>query len=127
MMSIGAHKVSGNLLICLGTESIQDTEKSEVVIFEIDQKNDCKIIESSSYRFSWPHKQINNIIYNHGCGLVITSFRGAIEIFDSVDLYKTVWNNQDGISMGSISAMDYSEELDILAFGTVSGMIHFID
>ena len=29
--------------------------------------------------------------------------------------------------MGSISAMDYSEELDILAFGTVSGMIHFID
>jgi hypothetical protein len=58
---------------------------------------------------------------------VITSFRGAIEIFDSVDLYKSVWNNQDTASMGSISAMDYSEELDILAFGTVSGMIHFID
>jgi hypothetical protein len=29
--------------------------------------------------------------------------------------------------MGSISAMDYSEELDILAFGSVSGIIHFID
>ena len=56
MMSVGAHKVSGNLLICLGTESIKSPDISEVVIFEIDQKNDCKIIESSSYRFYWPHK-----------------------------------------------------------------------
>lgn len=125
MMSVGAHKVSGNLLVCLGLEISPSSEKSEVAIFELDQKDDCKIV--NSYKFVWPHKQITNIIYNHGCGLVVTSFRGAVEIFDSVELYKSVWTNQEANSMGSISALDYSEELDIIAFGTISGTIHFID
>lgn len=58
---------------------------------------------------------------------MVTSFRGFVEIFDSVNLNYSVWDNNDSNSMGSISALDYSEELDILAFGSVSGIIHFID
>lgn len=85
-----------------------------------------------SYRWVWKHSQITNIFYNGGCGLVVSSFLGFIEIFDSVNLHIPVWNSAHSDQKqlrecGSICAADYSEALDLLVFGGVSGMIHFID
>jgi len=129
-MSIARHRVSGNLIICLGTQCAKSFEKSEVVIFELDTKNECEVVDS--YRWIIPFKQVTNIIYRVGCGLVVTSFNGIIEIYDSKNINHLVWTNtlapqKQLKECGSISALDYSEELDILAFGGVSGAIHFID
>ena len=152
-MSIATHKVSGNLLICLGTQGAR-TDESEIVIFELDPKNEWEVFDS--YRWVWrpenpqpearqggpaAHRNrakaetpgITNILYKNGCGLVVTSFSGYIEIYDSVNTQLSVWNNRQRWTSkilrecGSISAIDFSEEQDLLAFGGVSGVIHFID
>jgi hypothetical protein len=62
----------------------------------------------------------------------VTAFLGFIEIFDSVDLTMPVWDSARSDQKqlkdcGSICAADYSEALDLLVFGGVSGIIHFID
>ena len=35
-MSISTHKVSGNLLICLGTQHARKAYRSEIVVFELN-------------------------------------------------------------------------------------------
>ena len=42
-MSISTHKVSGNLLICLGTQQKKDDYHSEIVIFELNPDMDFEI------------------------------------------------------------------------------------
>jgi ribosomal protein L2 len=50
-MSISTHKVSGNLLICLGTQHARRPYRSEIVIFELNQ--DWEVAQS--YRWVWKH------------------------------------------------------------------------
>jgi hypothetical protein len=119
------------------------------VVFELDRQNEWEVYDA--YRWVWPqgsdslkdqqhrgrpgsprNEQITNILYQNGCGLVVTSFAGYIEIYDSVHLNHSVWNNRLSQQKqlrecGSISAIDFSPEQDLLAFGGVSGQIHFID
>jgi hypothetical protein len=90
-MSISTHKVSNNLLICLGTQHAKRPHHSEIVIFELNPDQDWEI--DQSYRWVWRHSQITNCFYNSGCGLVVSSFLGFIEIFDSVNLHVPVWDN----------------------------------
>jgi len=91
-MSIAKHRVSGNLIICLGTQSTKSIDKSEIVIFEVDTKQDCEVVDS--YRWIINFKQVTNILYKVGCGLVVTSFNGVIEIYDSKNLNHLIWSNQ---------------------------------
>ena len=58
-----------------------------------------------------------------------------MEIFDPVNVNISVWDNckgsnksgQKSISGGSISTVSYSEALDIISYGGVSGKIHILD
>lgn len=140
-ISASKHKVNGHLLICLGTQCQKQSDKSEIVIFELDPHNEWEV--AASRRWIWPplkpppgleHKviQISHLFYRSGCGLVASSFQGFIEIYDTIHIRHIVWNNfmskiKSIKDCGSISAIDYSDELDVLAFGGVSGNIHFMD
>lgn len=140
-LSASKHKVNGNLLLCVGTQCQKNSDKSEIVIFQLDPKNDWRVTDSR--RWIWPpypappemeHKviRISHLFYRSGCGLIASSFQGFIEIYDTILIRNIVWNNfmskvRSIKDCGSISAIDYSDDLDVIAFGGVSGKIHFID
>lgn len=58
-----------------------------------------------------------------------------MEIYDAVNVNISIWDNckghnKDGkksVSGGSISTVSYSEALDIIAYGGVSGKIFILD
>lgn len=76
-------------------------DKSEVVIFELDPKNEWAVADS--YRWIWPPTptltasklapRLTNVFYRGGCGLVVSSFQGYIEIYDTIHISHAVWNN----------------------------------
>ena len=84
-------------------------------------------------KWIWPHNEITQVIYNSSFGLLVSSFSGAIQIFDCIDLNHSLWYNRKGIGThfkqdcGTIVAIDYSEALDLIAFGGVSGTIHLLE
>ena len=89
-MSLEKHKVSSNVLLCVGTQS-KNMKKSEVVVFILDPKFEFEVIES--YRWMWPEEQITSVYYKSGCGLILSSFSGFMEIFDAVNINFSVWDN----------------------------------
>jgi hypothetical protein len=98
----------------------------------LDPKLEFEVLES--YRWVWPEEQITSVYYKSGCGLILASFSGIIEIFDAVKINESVWDNckqsnskKSGSSGGSISCVCYSDALDIIAYGGVSGKIHILD
>jgi len=44
-------------------------------------------------RFTWDHADTTNLLFNSNYGLLVTSFEGAIEIFDESKLNLSIWNN----------------------------------
>ena len=131
-MSIEEHKNSANLILCLGTQNKSSNKKSEVIVYILDPKLEFEVLES--YRWVWPEEQITSVYYKSGCGLILASFSGFIEIFDAVKINYSIWDNcksgskKNGSSGGgSISTVCYSEALDIIAYGGVSGKINILD
>ena len=131
-MSIEEQKNSGNLILCLGTQNKTSNKKSEVVCYILDPKLEYEALET--YRWVWPEEQITSVYYKSGCGLILASFSGFIEIFDAVKINYSVWDNckagtkKTGTSGGgSISCVCYSDALDIIAYGGVSGKIYVLD
>ena len=126
---------SNNLIVCLGTQS-KLKDKSEVVVFILDPKLEFEVLQS--YKWIWPvpgeinesAQQITQVYYKGGCGLIICSFTGFIEIYDSINVNHSVWDNGKTKAKnggGSISTVCYSEALDIIAYAGVSGLIHILD
>lgn len=132
-ITLERHKVRPeNLLLCLGTKSSKSASQSEIVIFELDPAHDFVMVPDRCFKWIWPHNEITHLLYNASFGLLAASFSGAIEIFDSIDLNHSVWYNRSSCSKfkqdcGSIVAIDYSEALDLLAFGGVPGTIHLLE
>ena len=67
--------------------------------------------------------------------MILASFSGYIEIFDAVKINQSVWDNCKAVGGkkpgstggGSISCVCYSDALDIIAYGGVSGKIFVLD
>jgi WD40 repeat protein len=120
-------------MLCLGTKSSKNHDQSEIVIFQLDQKKHFSIITQRSLKMIWPHQEISHLLFNPNFGLCVASFRGVIEIFDSIDLNVSIFNNKKNHQAefendwGTIASIDYSEALNMFAFGGVSGKIHFLD
>ena len=73
---------------------------------------------------------MTSVYYKAGCGLILASFTGYLEIFDPINLNHSIWDNSKSMkkeSSGSISTVAYSEALDIIAYAGVSGKIFIID
>ena len=97
-MTINRHKVrTENLLLILGTQCSKSTEQSEIVVFELDPNKEFNPIQEYSMKWIWPHNEITQIIYNTSFGLLVSSFSGAIQIFDSIDLNHSLWYNRKGL------------------------------
>jgi len=126
-MSVEEQKGSKNLILCLGTQS-KNVKKSEVVAYVLDPRLEFEVIQS--YRWIWPEEQMTSVYYKAGCGLILASFTGYLEIFDPINLNHSIWDNSKSMkkeSSGSISTVAYSEALDIIAYAGVSGKIFIID
>jgi WD40 repeat protein len=70
------------------------------------------------------------VYYKSGCGLIICSFTGFIEIYDAINVNHSVWDNgklKIKSGGGSISTVCYSEALDIIAYAGVSGKVYVLD
>ena len=75
--------------------------------------------------------------YKAGCGLILSAFTGYMEIYDAVNINQSVWPEQirtnnsrqksKNYKHGAISSVCYSDALDIIAFGGVSGKIYIMD
>jgi|TARA_B110000285_G_scaffold234314_1_gene310813 hypothetical protein len=126
-MSVEEQKGSKNLILCLGTQS-KNVKKSEVVVYVLDPRLEFEVIQS--YRWIWPEEQMTSVYYKAGCGLILASFTGFLEIFDPISINHSIWDNSKNMkkeSSGSISTVAYSEALDIIAYAGVSGKIFIID
>ena len=119
-------------LLCLGVQSNQAL-KSEVVVYELDPKLDFEVLRS--FRFTWPQEQITAIHYNAGCGLIVASFIGYMQIFDAKNVNHSIWSNgqkskstsNKSAGSRSIGCIAYSEDLDIIAYSGVQGKIYVLD
>ena len=136
-MVVEEHKLSGgNVLLCLGTQSKSDSQ-SQVVVYQLDPKLDFEVIES--FRWIWPEEQITSVYYKAGCGLILSSFTGYMEIYDAVNVNQSLWptqrkprpissdKRQSYYKHGPISTVCYSDALDIIAFSGVKGIIYILD
>ena len=66
-----------------------------------------------------PYSSITNSLYIREVGMIVTTYKGYMEIHDNCD-FKSVWNNKSAISDNStgkgqmsITLVDYSEKLDL--------------
>ena len=103
----------------------------------MDPRLEFEVLQS--YRWIWPvpdelnknqEQQITQVYYKGGCGLIICSFTGFIEIYDAINVNHSVWDNGKTRAKsggGSISTVCYSEALDIIAYAGVSGKIYVLD
>ena len=136
-MAIEQHKGGSNVIVCAGTQS-KKKDRSEVVAYILDPKLEFEVLQS--YRWTWPYipaeldvgidQQITQVYYKSGCGLIICSFTGFIEIYDAINVNHSVWDNGKlklKSGGGSISRVCYSEALDIIAYAGVSGRIYVLD
>lgn len=127
-MCIEKHKMTGLLLLCLGTKS-RNPLKSEIVAYKMDPKLEFEVVES--YRWVWPEEMITSVYYRPGCGLILCSFTGYMEFYDPVNITESVWPNIDRKNYqskyGSISSCTYSDALDIIAISGVGGKIYILD
>jgi len=127
-MSVEKHKMSGKLLLVLGTKS-KKPGKSEIVAYRLDPKLEFEVIESQ--RWIWPEEQITSVYYKAGCGLILAAFNGYMEIYDPVQINHSVWpttpREKNANKYGSISTVVYSDALDIIAISGVSGKIYLLD
>lgn len=62
---------------------------------------------------------------------MITTYTGYMEIFDNCDL-KSIWSNKEEIAKGgrgkiSISHIDYSEKMDLIAYTGGLGKLGLLD
>ena len=73
---------------------------------------------------------IVKVIYNKDVGLMVATFQGLLQIYDAME-FKPSWctsnNDRKGSSQSTISCLDYSINLKIVAIGGVEGRIVFID
>lgn len=143
-LSIEKHKISNNLMLCLGTQSKRTFKKkngdtanfSEIVVYQLDPKLEYEVVRSN--RWLWPEEHITALYYKGGCGLIVASFQGFIQIYDAINVEYSVWDN--GVVMrqqrqanpnargdGAISTVAYSEKLDLIAYGGAQGKIHVLD
>lgn len=143
-LSLEKHKISNNLMLCLGTQSKMTFKKkngdtaqfSEIVVYKVDPNLEYEVIKS--YRWLWPEEHITCLFYRGGCGLVVASFQGFIQIYDAINVDHSVWDN--GLALrqqrqsnptsrgdGSITTIAFSERLDLLAYGGAQGKIHVLD
>ena len=58
--------------------------------------------------------------------MILASFTGYLEIFDSININHSVWDNSK-MKKENVSTVAYSEALDIIAYAGVSGKIFIID
>lgn len=125
------------MIVVVGTQS-KKKDRSEVVAFILDPKLEFEVLQS--FRWTWPYipneidekidQQITQVYYKAGCGLIICSFTGFIEIYDAINVNHSVWDNgklKQKSGGGSISTVCYSEALDIIAYAGVSGKIYVLD
>jgi hypothetical protein len=66
-----------------------------------------------------PYSSITNTLYIREVGMIVTTYKGYMEIYDNCD-FKSVWNNKSamqdlasGKGPMSITHVDYSDKLDL--------------
>ena len=104
----------------------------------LDPKLDYEVLQT--FRIEWTRPQCTSLFYRRGCGLIIAAFNGLIEIYDSIMLNKSVWDNKKvhrpkltqgkkpiKYIHGAINCFAYSKAYDIIAYAGVQGKIHVID
>lgn len=76
--------------------------------------------------------------YDRNCGIIISAFSGALEIFDPKEVNKSLWNNRKSMRKkknstkaqapcGPISTVAFSRAGDAIAYAGVKGIIYVLD
>ena len=76
--------------------------------------------------------------YDKNCGIIVSAFSGALEIYDSKKVNKSLWSNRKSMRRkkksskaqapcGPISTIAFSHALDAIAYAGVKGIINVLD
>lgn len=74
------------------------------------------------------HGPITKILYHRDVGLVISTFKGMVQVYDSIE-FKLMWetSNYQRKEKVTISTFDYSQASGLIAVGGVEGKILMFD
>jgi WD40 repeat protein len=141
-LEVGQHKVSSRLIVCLAVQQTRMNKQEQydnyLLVLEFDQNNRYQSQEIARQKSRVP--QITRILYRPKCGLILACFMGYVELFDSIEFQsKSSWDNEFHVgkeprrrdkakkSGATIDCLDYSEALDLIAFGGIQGKIGVLD
>lgn len=123
-MSVEQHKVTDRLLCCVGFQY----DLIQVHEFNQNKEFSHKILLSMLS----PYSQVTNTLYIRELGLVTTTYTGYMEIFENCD-FRSIWSNKSEMSEGkgrgpmSLTLLDFSEEMDMIAFAGGQGKFGALD
>ena len=74
------------------------------------------------------HGPISKIYYHKDVGLVVSTFKGMLQVYDSME-FKLMWETHNFIrkEKTTITAFDYSRQTGFLACGGVEGKLLLFD
>ena len=138
---------SGNLLVVVATqgktnarrnanEDGKSGNKCEINAYVLDPKLEFEVM--TAWRWSWDEDQVTSMHYDTDNALILTSFSGAIELYDPEQLNMSIWDNRYTFKQkkhqsyptspsGPISCVTYSKALSTMAYAGVNGTIYLLD
>lgn len=117
------NKINDKVILCVASEL------GEVAVYSLAEEDKGKEVFSMKMNYSVKELgTITKIFYDKDVGLVISTFKGMLQIYDSME-FKIVWettniNRKDKIT---INTFDYSIKSGLIAAGGVEGKIAMFD
>jgi hypothetical protein len=84
------------------------------------------------FNIASPYSQVTNTLYIKEIGLIVTTYTGYMEIFENCD-FRSIWSNKQEMSEHrgrgpmSLTLLDYSEQMDMIAFAGGQGKLGALD
>lgn len=99
-------------------------------IYSLDEKEKGRVIHSMRIGYSVrDHGPITKIFYNSDVGLIVSTFKGMLQVYDSME-FKMLWetaNTAQRKEKITITTFDYSQKAGLIAVGGVDGRIAIFD
>eukprot|EP00347_Sterkiella_histriomuscorum_P020047 403339298 len=120
---LARYKLNNNVVLCLASQ------EGQVEIYSMDEKEKGKIIWSIKlHGLVSDHGPISKIYYHKDVGLIISTFKGLLQVYDSME-FKLLWETHNYIrkEKTTITTFDFSQYTGFIACGGVEGKLLLFD
>lgn len=121
---LAEYKINDKVILALASEN------GQVEIYSLDEKEKGRVIHSMKIGYSVrEHGPITKVFYNADVGLIVSTFKGMLQVYDSME-FKLLWetaNTSQRKEKITITTFDYSQKAGLIAVGGVDGKIAVFD